>query len=382
MVESDLELLPAAPIIIREALGILATPGLLELVLLLGQSVDPLHDVVVIHGLHLRLSMSFGVPRPGFGRSAHPEGNRPTHDYHLFAADSLDDLRIQAHDGDMAMLKSSEQDEWRPDRPAGSDAAKERQSREELRELILATAREILAEEGIQTASSSLTFKRVFARVERQTGRSVTNASVIRRIWDNMADFQADVLVSIAQDDQRPELSHTLGGVGRVLEASDLSTVASRRQALQELCRVGGEMSVNVTSDSLLWSAWISVLAIATTAPDSDQRERMIGGLLRGFDSVAGFWEGTFSRMFGYLGFRVREPRTLRQFTEAVVAWSEGQTIRQRVSGQASRLSLPTGPDGGLQEWTLFGVGLEALTLQFFEPDPDFVPPPPTAAPR
>ena len=245
----------------------------------------------------------------------------------------------------------------------------------------MATAREILEEEGIQTASSNLTFKRVFARVERQTGRSVTNASVIRRVWDNMADFQADVLVSIAQDDQRPELSQTLGAVGHVLEASDLSTVESRRQALQELCRAGGEM-INVTSDSLLWSVWISVLAIATTAPDSDQRERMMGGLLRGFESVAGFWEGTFSRLFGYLGFRVREPRTLRQFTEAVVAWSEGQSIRQRVSGQTSRLSLPTGPDGRPQEWTLFGVGLEALTLQFFEPDPDFVPPPPTAAPR
>jgi hypothetical protein len=308
-------------------------------------------------------------------------GYRPSHDYLPFAPDTLDDLGVEAHDGAMAMLKSNDRDEWRPDRPGGSDAANDRQSREELRELLLATAREILAEEGIQTASSNLTFKRVFARVERQTGRSVTNASVIRRIWDNMADFQADVLVSIAQDDQRPELRHTLGAVGHVLEASDLSTVESRRLSLQELCRVGGEMSVSVRSDSLLWSAWISVLAIATTAPDSDQRERMIGGLLRGFDSVAGFWEGTFIGLFRYLGFRVREPRTLRQFTEAVVAWSEGQTIRQRVSGQVSRLSLPTGPDGGLQEWTLFGVGLEAFTLQFFEPDPDFVPPPRTAAP-
>jgi len=280
------------------------------------------------------------------------------------------------------MLKPSDRDQWEADRPAGSDAARERQSREELRDLLLATAREILTEEGIQTASSNLTFKRVFDRVERQTGRSVTNASVIRRIWDNMADFQTDVLVSIAQDEQRPEVNQTLEGLGQVLEASDLSTVESRRQTLQELCRVGGEVSVSVTSDSTLWSAWISVLAIATTAPDSDQRERMIGGLLRGFDSVAGFWEGTFTGLFRYLGLRVREPMTLRQFTEAVVAWSEGQSIRQRVSGQASRLSLPTGPDGGLQEWTLFGVGLEALTLQFFEPDPDFVPPPPTAAAR
>jgi len=90
---------------------------------------------------------------------------------------------------------------------------------------------------------------------------------------------------------------------------------------------------------------------------------------------MAGYWEGTFTGLFGYLGFRIRAPRTMRQFADAVLAWSEGQTIRQRISGVTSRLSLPTGPDGGMQEWTLFSVGLEGLVLQFFEPDPDFTPP-------
>ena len=278
----------------------------------------------------------------------------------------------------MALLNSSGRDQWLPDRPAGNDGARERQSREELRELLLATAREILQEEGIQTASTNLTFKRVFERVERQTGRSVTNASVIRRVWDNMADFRADVLVAIAQDEQRPELDQTLEAVGRVLQASDLSTVASRIQTVQDLCRVGGEVSTQAASDSILWSAWIGVLAIATSAPDPDQRERMVGALDDGFDTVAGYWEATFTGLFGFLGFRLREPGTMRQFTEAMLAWSEGHSIRQRVSGSVSRLSLPTGPDGGLQEWTLFGVGLEALVFRFLEPDPEFVPPSPT----
>ena len=86
-------------------------------------------------------------------------------------------------------------------------------------------------------------------------------------------------------------------------------------------------------------------------------------------------WEANFTGLFGYLGFRVREPMTMRQFTDAALAWSEGQAIRQRVSGEVTRLSLPTGPDGEMQEWTLFGVGIEALVQQFFEPDPSFAPP-------
>ena len=275
----------------------------------------------------------------------------------------------------MSVLETNGRDQSDPDRLAGPEIVKERQSRAELRELLLATAREMMREEGIETASTNLTFKRVFERVERSTGRNVTNASVIRRIWDNMADFQADVLVSISQDERRPELDKTLEALGSVLDECDRSTVASRDQTLRDLCRVGGDASTVVTPDSVLWSAWISVLAIATTAPDPHQQARMISGLLDSYQTVAEFWERTFSGLFAFLGYRIRDPRTMRQFTDAVLAWSEGHSIRQRVSGAVSRMQLPTGPRGEMQEWTLFGVGLEALVEQFIEPDPDFIAP-------
>ena len=62
-----------------------------------------------------------------------------------------------------------------------------------------------------------------------------------------------------------------------------------------------GEASTIATSDSTLWSVWINVLAVATTAADPDQQERMIGGLLDGYETLAGFWEATFTGLFGYL---------------------------------------------------------------------------------
>ena len=204
----------------------------------------------------------------------------------------------------MSLLESHGRDRSNPEGPVASEVSKERKSRDELRKLLLATAREILDEEGIQTASSNLTFKRVFERVERTTGRTVTNASVIRRIWDNMAEFQADVLVDISHDERRPELDQTLQALTSVLDGCDLSTLASRQRALRELCRIGGEASTVATSDSTLWSVWINVLAVATTAPDPEQQERMIGGLLDGYETLAGFWEGTFTGLFGYLGIQ------------------------------------------------------------------------------
>jgi len=160
----------------------------------------------------------------------------------------VDDSPGVAHHGGMSILESEDRDLSPVDRSAGNDLATERRSRRELRELLLSTARDILREEGLQTASTNLTFKRVFERVERTTGRSVTNASVIRRVWDNMADFQADVLVSIAEDEQRPELGPTLDVVGRTLQECDLASVTSRQAVLQELCRVGGEATTGAAT--------------------------------------------------------------------------------------------------------------------------------------
>ena len=57
-----------------------------------------------------------------------------------------------------------------------------RQTREELRSTLLEAGRQILLEEGLESGSRNLTFKRVFDRVERTTGTRLTNASVIKRI--------------------------------------------------------------------------------------------------------------------------------------------------------------------------------------------------------
>jgi len=116
-----------------------------------------------------------------------------------------------------------------------------KQTREELRAALLEAGREILLEEGLEPGSSNLTFKRAFDRVEKKTGLRLTNASVIRRVWENQADYQADVLVAIAQDEERPEAELTVRAIADVFVGIDLSTVESRAHALREVCRVGGE---------------------------------------------------------------------------------------------------------------------------------------------
>jgi hypothetical protein len=95
--------------------------------------------------------------------------------------------------------------------------------------------------------------------------------------------------------------------------------------------------------------------------------------LQEGFEVVLEFWEKLLGRVMQVLRLRLRQPWTVRQFTMAVTAFSEGCSLRQRIDGDAEGIVRPTGPNGEDQEWTLFGAGLEALVHQFYEPDPDHV---------
>jgi hypothetical protein len=256
-----------------------------------------------------------------------------------------------------------------------STSRKSRLSRGELRSILLDAGRDILYDEGIETGSSNLTFKRVFERVEKNTGLQLTNASVIRRVWENQADYQADVLVAIAQDEGRPEIDLTLQAVVSVLDEADLSTVEGRMHTMSELCRVGGAASSQAIGNSPNWSLWISVVAIGTTTHHPGQRQRVRAALLEGYGSVTKFWEEIYAGLMEFLGLRLRHPWTIRQFTVAVTAYNEGLSLRQHVDGDIERFMRPTGPNGEDQEWTIFGSGLEAMVLQFFEPDPGFIAP-------
>ncbi len=253
---------------------------------------------------------------------------------------------------------------------AASEQRALRLGREDLRNLLLAAGRDLLRREGLETASTNLTFARVFEHVEGKTGRRVTNASVIRRIWTNQADYQADVLISLAHDQQRPEIEQTLQAVGLVLEGVDLESVDSRRRALGELCRIAGNASTRSIASSPYWSLWFSTLAIATAT--SSRNPRLTAAVKESYRSITEFWEANYGLLIEYLGFRVKAPRTLREFTIAVTALTDGLSLRQHVEETVYELVLPTGPNEEDQEWTIFSCALDALAEQFFEPDPDF----------
>ena len=245
--------------------------------------------------------------------------------------------------------------------------ARTRRTRDELRALLLEEGRSIVHDEGLQTGSTNLTFKRVFERVEERTGERITNASVIRRVWDNQAEFQTDVLVTIAHDNSRPEIGGTTDAIAEALADVDLTTATGRSGAVREICRLGGNAFTDVVVDSVNWPLWISVIAMAAGSTDADQQARIRTAITESYDSAAGFWATTLGALVDAFGLTLRPPYTLAQFVMAVTAYSEGCAQRQRTTGHVETLVRATGPDGADQEWTLFAVGLEGLVHQFLD---------------
>lgn len=230
------------------------------------------------------------------------------------------------------------------------------------------------------TGVDNLTFKRVFRRIEADSGRRISNASVIRRVWENQADYQADVLVTIAAQDGLGEFADTFAALTPLFDSLDLSTPEGRDRSLLEVCRVGGAANILTRLESPDWWLWISVwaLAMADTLADDEQRldhqQRIRAALMEGYDSFTRLWEDAYSGLAGLLGLRPRAPLTVRQFTVAIGALAEGCSLRQRLDPEMVGILRPTGPAGEDQEWTVFAIGLEALQRQFFEPDPEWVP--------
>jgi hypothetical protein len=251
-----------------------------------------------------------------------------------------------------------------------------RKSREELRELMLETGTAMLREEGLTTGVEGLTFKRVFERIEDATGLRLTNASVIRRIWDNLADFRTDVLIAVAGDGNAEDVETAQRVAAPLMQGLDVSTPEARTASLREICRLGGALNAQAIHHSQHWPLSIGVWAMAVSGPPSDERKRIELALLDSHDVFRDRIEALYAGMAAFLGLRLRERFTLRDFIIAEDSFSEGYGLRDRIDGGAAKVVLrPTGPGGEEQEWTIFAVGLEALINQFFELDPEWVPP-------
>jgi hypothetical protein len=250
-----------------------------------------------------------------------------------------------------------------------------RMSRHELRTLFIDTGWAILREEGLGAGAEALTFKRVRERVEADSGIHITNASLIGRVWDDQFDYQTDVLATIAADDSTSEIEDTMSELAPVLARMDASSEVSREATMREVCRISAASNTKALRQSADWSLWIGIWAVTAVGSAPERRRRIEAALEKAYQLVTERMEGIYRAGMEFVGYRIRTGLSVRQFTIAVAALAEGCVLRDRVdSVNMNGIIRPTGPNGEDQEWTLFGLALEALAHQFFELEPDWVP--------
>jgi hypothetical protein len=248
-----------------------------------------------------------------------------------------------------------------------------RLTREQLYDLFIQAGWDILREEGLGAGGEALTFKRVRQRVESVTGIHVTNASLIGRIWENQSDYQTDVLATIAAHYGTSEIEDTIRDLTPVLASMDPSSAESRRATLREVCRVSAAANTAALRQSTDLSLWFGIWAVTAVGSAPERRRRIESALEASYEKVTERMEGIYTAGLDFVGYRVRPGLTVRQFTIAASALAEGCVLRDRVdAAHMNGIMRPTGPGGEDQEWTLFGLALDALAQQFFELDPDW----------
>jgi len=241
--------------------------------------------------------------------------------------------------------------------------------------LVVDAGMAILAEEGLRTGTD-LTFKRVFARVEADTGIRLTNASVIRRVWVDQADFQSEIMARVvAGANEVGQLGAAYDLLGPLLVTFDLSTPGARWAALVEVARLAGAVAIESRVGTRNWELWVGVWVVTVTTPGNKADKKLRQALSEGLEETGEAWDQLFSAVMGQLGMRLRPGLTLRQLTESTGAMAAGFSLRQASRDEPQLCRRPTGPGGELQEWTLLGIGLEALGMQYLELDPDWQPP-------
>ena len=245
--------------------------------------------------------------------------------------------------------------------------------RKETRSMFLEAGVAILREHGLGAWGEVLTLKRARDRVEADHGVRFVNASLIGRIWKDQYDYQTDVLATVAADDSNSEVEQTLDLVATLLAGLDVHSPPARLWSIQEMCRVVSAVHLDTLRGSTDWALWMGILATTAVGPAQGQRPWVETALLQSYVDVTDQMEAIYTSLLDFLGFRIRAGLSVRQFSIAAAALTEGCVLRDRVdTGPMHGIIRPTGRDGEDQEWTLFGVVLHGLSEQFFELDPEW----------
>ncbi|WP_212764394.1 TetR/AcrR family transcriptional regulator [Streptomyces sp. I05A-00742] len=258
--------------------------------------------------------------------------------------------------------------------PTGLARRRRRLSDEETAQRMLRTALAMVNETGLTVSLEHIGFEDVI----REAG--VSRSAVYRR-WPYKDLFFSDLLKELAGATGPAALAEARSSalVRRVvLERLDwLATPAQRHDLCVELLRQGALGDFETIHGSTEWRTFIALHATFLSLADGELREEVRSALAR---TERGFVErisGTYARLAGLLGYRLRPgfDATFDTLATLVGATMRGLVITALTSPGMADRRVRANPFGaaGTAEWSEPALAVAGVALSFLEPDPTVV---------
>lgn len=243
-----------------------------------------------------------------------------------------------------------------------------RRSAAELRKLILDAGLSVLYRRGLRATASHVPMTEALAELESTHGTALSMGSIFGkgRLWPSVKEFQIDLFAAaVADDNSDGPTDASRENVERLPNLRD-APYDERIAALAELCRLGGLLNDRLIrwDKQRTWSLWAAIWAIAVS--DSEAGDELLPMLRASELRTAGGFAELVEVALERLRLRVADGYTLAQFATAATALTDG--IKMRSTIVPERVHGLGRPDDD-QEWSLLGIGVFALAMEFFEDD-------------
>lgn len=149
----------------------------------------------------------------------------------------------------------------------------------------------------------------------------------------------------------------------------DLNDPEDNAYALRELTRVVTAFNHLRLEDGENWRIYGALRTAALTRFGDDIE--IMDAIREGEQTLIQSYADLYGSVAELLGYRLKEPYTLAEFSAAAFGLNEGLVHRLSDGWRRGGIPRPTGRNGEMREWTLYAVGFEALIHAFWEKNPD-----------
>ncbi len=246
---------------------------------------------------------------------------------------------------------------------------RQRRSSDEIRDTVLAAARELIREgSGIAPLNVDLSAAITAADVPRSSGYRAFGSDE-RSPQD---EFVERLVESVIAGGVHSDPSHTLGAVNAVLDGVpdlfDTGSSAELATVFRELIRVVTLANIETLIEREEFRVYVSVLAMLSDRTVAETSS-LTAAVKRAEAQRSAFWT-LYRDMADLFGLRLRPGWTWETFDAAVSTAGYGAALRHNVNPYVTSIVRNTGPDGAPQEWSAFGVAFEGIVLTAAEQNP------------